>query len=317
MTKNNFFLRLIFIFILINSFVGGIFSQQNKMIVTEPVADVWMYKPGPEVNNERNTQVLLGNKIVALKEEDGYLKVQVLDQEVFARLENKWIGCPGWIEKDQVIEVEEFPEYDLVVKEKTGAICDLSGEKADLFVSIGTKLKSTGCCKDSFYTVLLPDREEWVVEAQLVAKINQKNTNESVLRESICKIAKLFEGMNYTWGGRSSQSGVDCSGLVGICYQAHGKTLPRNSCCQYQKCKKIIDGSELKPSDLIFLSKKGPDKISHVMIYLGGDQFIEAAGMDIQKVVVRDGEKVFGRKISELRSGDETNYRTVYFGTYF
>lgn len=176
--------------------------------------------------------------------------------------------------------------------------------------------------KDGYVNVRVPHQEifsngEWIgcpgwVPVDCLRSID----NEQELRESICEMAMLFEGEPYVWGGRSFYD-VDCSGLVGLCYQVHGIALPRNSRCQYKRSTKL-EGWELQPADLIFISTKGVfERISHVMIYLGDDSFIEAAGGTIRQVVVRAGVEVLGKPVEACKSGDKTDYGTIYFGTYF
>ena len=108
-------------------------------------------------------------------------------------------------------------------------------------------------------------------------------------------------------------TGVDCSGLVNLCYRVHGIVLPRNSKSQYQKSKKIV--SHPRPADLLFLArKKSAQDIFHVMLYLGNDQLIEARGADVRKVRMTTGKKCFGKPIHKLKSGDRVGRGYIFFG---
>ena len=58
-------------------------------------------------------------------------------------------------------------------------------------------------------------------------------------------------------------------------------------------------------------------KVGHVMLYIGGDKFIEAVGGEIQKVVRSTGQERFGTNITELKNGSVTNCGKIYLGTFF
>ncbi len=127
------------------------------------------------------------------------------------------------------------------------------------------------------------------------------------------------------------KTGVDCSGLVNLCYQAAGFiNIPRNSRCQYKKCTKLDYGNELQESDLIFLAHSdNPNHIVHVMIYAGNDTFIDAfspsssAPLTSQQregtnsVREMTGTQFLGKPIEDIQSGKSLGYYTVYFGTLF
>jgi cell wall-associated NlpC family hydrolase len=74
------------------------------------------------------------------------------------------------------------------------------------------------------------------------------------------------------WGG-ASPSGFDCSGLVMYVYHKVGVNLPHSSRLQYGYGRPV-SRSELQPGDLVFFYSP----ISHVGIYIGDGQMINAAG---------------------------------------
>lgn len=93
--------------------------------------------------------------------------------------------------------------------------------------------------------------------------------------EELCTMSLKFLGLPYTWGGRSS-FGYDCSGFVQMLYRQMGIFLPRDSKDQVH-FEDFISISEeaLHPTDLIFFGLT-ENKIRHVGMYLGNDQFIHA-----------------------------------------
>ena len=99
--------------------------------------------------------------------------------------------------------------------------------------------------------------------------------HESLLRQEIVRTAERFIGVPYQWGGESSVSGFDCSGLAMVAYQLNGLDLPRTSGEQWQ-AGRPIPSQDLRVGDLVFFATRGAKKVSHVGIYTGGDTFLHA-----------------------------------------
>lgn len=118
------------------------------------------------------------------------------------------------------------------------------------------------------------------------------------LRESIVASAKQFLGVSYRWGGTSSRTGFDCSGLTSAVYRQNGLALPRSSIQQW-KVGKYVKRRQLKKGDLVFFKTYGRKKVSHVGIYIGENRFIHSPGK--------------GRSI-RIVSLDQKYYRKRYVG---
>ena len=99
--------------------------------------------------------------------------------------------------------------------------------------------------------------------------------HEGLLRQEIVRTAERFIGVPYQWGGESSVSGFDCSGLAMVVYQLNGLELPRTSGEQWQ-AGRPIPSQDLRVGDLVFFATRGGKKVSHVGIYTGGDTFLHA-----------------------------------------
>lgn len=82
-------------------------------------------------------------------------------------------------------------------------------------------------------------------------------------------------GLPYAWGGTSPQTGFDCSGLVVYVYSQVGVALSHSTYAQWDSGTPVAPGT-LQPGDLVFFSASGPGP-SHVGIYVGDDEFIQAA----------------------------------------
>jgi len=316
-------------------FYGAIYSWPKKMIITVPVADLRNERSDvtdfshTKYDTAQLTQLIFGENVIAYEEVDGYLKVSAVDQEVYDFGKSEFIECPGWIRSEQALEVEDFFNHNLIVKEPSAIIWDDEKSEEIIKIYLGTEL--SGAIGDGgFFDVIFPAGKGRIKNNQ-VLYLDDFNLDEESLRLEICNVAKLFLSNPYTWGGRSIHdelleskgqlTGVDCSNLVSLSYKVCGMKIPRNSFSQHKKSRSINSGKELKPADLVFtaqwkLSALGY-KVGHVMIYLGDDCFIESIGGKIRKVMLTTGKDRFGKSVVELNNDDKTNLGKVYFGTFF
>lgn len=85
-----------------------------------------------------------------------------------------------------------------------------------------------------------------------------------------------FLGVHYRYGGRSPDTGFDCSGLVGYVFNQLGMILPRDAREMSQVGERITP-QELQPGDLVFFNTRRRP-FSHVGIYVGDHRFIHAPG---------------------------------------
>ncbi|WP_034229702.1 C40 family peptidase, partial [Actinotalea ferrariae] len=95
-------------------------------------------------------------------------------------------------------------------------------------------------------------------------------------------------GKAYVWGG-TGPDGYDCSGLTSQAWRAAGLSIHRTSRDQYRQVRKI-EYSALRPGDLIFYGQgNDPASITHVGMYAGGGQMVEASrpGVPVRVTPVR------------------------------
>jgi cell wall-associated NlpC family hydrolase len=86
---------------------------------------------------------------------------------------------------------------------------------------------------------------------------------------------EAWEGVPYKYGG-VSETGVDCSGFVGILYrQVYQQNLPRTAAEMSLKSK-AVKRDQLEEGDLVFFDIEGK-KTSHVGVYLQNGMFIHAS----------------------------------------
>jgi cell wall-associated NlpC family hydrolase len=90
-------------------------------------------------------------------------------------------------------------------------------------------------------------------------------------------------GTPYVWGGETPGVAFDCSGLVQAAYKVAGISLPRVAQDQYDATTHLTPGDPLVPGDLVFFGG-GPGDVSHVGIYIGGGNMVDAphTGADVR-----------------------------------
>ena len=118
------------------------------------------------------------------------------------------------------------------------------------------------------------------------------------LREDIVRTANQFIGVPYRWGGQSSDTGFDCSGLTMAVYRLNGLELPRSSRQQWKTGRPVNPG-QLSKGDLVFFATSGRRRVSHVGIYIGNSNFLHAPSS--------------GRKI-RISSMSNKYYKSRYLG---
>ncbi|HLK58639.1 MAG TPA: C40 family peptidase [Chthonomonadaceae bacterium] len=104
--------------------------------------------------------------------------------------------------------------------------------------------------------------------------------------DQLARSALSYRGAPYRFGGRSSQTGFDCSGLVQAVCAKWGIYLPRAANAQYSMGKPVSK-ENLQPGDLVFFANTYKSGISHVGIYIGNGEFIHACGSGKGVIVTR------------------------------
>jgi cell wall-associated NlpC family hydrolase len=110
-------------------------------------------------------------------------------------------------------------------------------------------------------------------------------------------------------------NGVDCSSLTNLAYRVNWLDIPRDAHDQWSASTRITYKT-LEPADLIFVSaEEVHDKITHVMMYHSGEEFIEA--LETGSVVfINNFKNKFGLTLNEAaRQGFIVNKRKLYFGS--
>jgi len=94
--------------------------------------------------------------------------------------------------------------------------------------------------------------------------------NRALMEDSI----RSFIGTPYLWGG-ATRKGTDCSGFTQSVYREQGLFIPRNSRKQ-QTFGVPVPQEQAAYGDLVFFTKLGGKRITHVGIYAGNGRMVHA-----------------------------------------
>lgn len=105
----------------------------------------------------------------------------------------------------------------------------------------------------------------------------QTYADNGELRAAIVEYAMQYLGNVYVHGGKSLDSGTDCSGFTCFIYADFGYSISRTPSGQLSSAGRSIDYSEIQPGDIICYSSNGGRSCTHVGLYIGDGQIIHAA----------------------------------------
>lgn len=91
--------------------------------------------------------------------------------------------------------------------------------------------------------------------------------------QQVAEFAQQYVGYNYVWGGKSPETGFDCSGLVYYVYQQFGYELNRTAADQARNGTRV-EADALEPGDVLCFYKGST--IGHSGIYIGDGNYVHA-----------------------------------------
>jgi len=149
---------------------------------------------------------------------------------------------------------------------------------------------------DEHYIVRYPDGRQAYVSKEESEPYRQWLEKLMPSTDSILSTSMSLIGVPYLWGGTSTK-GMDCSGFTKTVYFLNGMVIPRDASQQVHTGKAIDSvGSfeTLQKGDLLFFGSKAtdstPEKVVHVGIWIGNNEFIHASDMVRISSMDRDAE---------------------------
>jgi gamma-D-glutamyl-L-lysine dipeptidyl-peptidase len=268
-TLNNYGITLIDSIIILPDTVR---NTQSRGLVTLSVINL---RKHPDNRAELVSQAILGTPVKVLKEEDSWLLVQTPDNYI------------AWTEISSLalISASEHNSWKkterVIFTEPVGWIYDEpNGHKTIGDIVGGSILEKTGD-SDGYVLVKLPDGRKGAVKKVETQSLDTFSHASSGNPETVLSVASSLTGIPYLWGGRSSK-GADCSGFVQSVYFMNGLVLQRDASLQalHGISIDISNGCGLlKKGDLLFFGtrKNGKDHVTHVAIYTGDNEYINAS----------------------------------------
>lgn len=130
--------------------------------------------------------------------------------------------------------------------------------------------------KDSI-DVVLPDGRSGRLASRSVKHLSDFR-HHRLNTQQLVDMARALMGVSYLWGGTTT-AGMDCSGLVKICYLNQGIILKRDAGEQATTGTPLGDDfREYRQGDLVFFKSATTGRIVHVGIYDGDGLYIHSSG---------------------------------------
>lgn len=233
-------------------------------VVNVPVVNVYVK---PLERSELNTQAIYGSSVEILEQNGGWCKIKMNDEEI------------GYVEKQNLLEHSDFEKSPLLRPVKNlfahvYQVTDTTPYPPLLTLPFGALVKVLDPVDkgERWVAIELANGEKgWIQRGDIDFSPRKKSLEE------ILSFGKTFLGLPYTWGGTSSY-GFDCSGFTQMLFKQMGVSLPRNSRNQSESdLLQPIEKQDMRPGDLVFF---GESKITHVGLYLGNNEFLQAGVRD-------------------------------------
>ena len=289
-------------------------AQEKRMAVVQTSA--CYMRQLPDYESALETQELMGTVVEIVGEKEYWREIESPQPYKAWTTEKMLVEMTA----EQIEEYEKAPKYIftasyghvLTVPHETGSmITDLVGGDVLRVVEKQKGKVSPSGKHGKWAEVMLPDgRTGWTYKKDLRIlgeriNIRKGDSSEGLIdgetMEAVIASAWRLRGVPYLWGGMSSK-GVDCSGLVRICFLMNDILLPRNASEQVfcgeeievsrpdiigKTQEEVKDGynrniaeeaiRNLGRGDLVFFGDTETGSITHVGIYLGGGEMIHAS----------------------------------------
>ncbi|MBD5536337.1 MAG: SH3 domain-containing protein [Lachnospiraceae bacterium] len=238
----------------------------------------------PDINADKIGYISRGESVSLLEDCGEWLKVQYTEQNA------------GYVSAEYVIVTEEFIYAKSIEEEQAELAAQRELEERARAEEAARQEAAAAAGQDS------AGQEDLSAAGQDTAALGeqpadgaplQSTDNASVgegadlagqtyadngeLRAAIVEYAMQYLGNVYVHGGKSLDSGTDCSGFTCFIYADFGYSISRTPSGQLSSAGRSIDYSEIQPGDIICYSSNGGRSCTHVGLYIGDGQIIHAA----------------------------------------
>ncbi|RMC23694.1 MULTISPECIES: C40 family peptidase [unclassified Lactobacillus] len=240
----------------------------NAATLKAPIKRVQInYLPGKSVKIWTNYD---GGQLIAFHAKDKS-KWNVVEVAV-DRKQRLWyrIGPNEWIEARYTVDINQTKSKSIVAKKKNNRNNRQKERKRQRFVNQVAKSKNKVIISKLNINKIKGIEKTSVNKQTATVEVNKR-------AKAVADLARSQVGKGYAWGGNGPDN-FDCSGLVQYIYnKVGGISLPRVTTDQV-KVGVTVAMNQLQPGDLLYWGS--PDAPYHVGIYIGNNQYVNAASPD-------------------------------------
>ena len=212
------------------------------------------------------TEVVLGEPVHVLERSGRWARILLPLQP--SSLDER--GYPGWVLQETLISSSDQPRYQVITARApiTNQLGRLCGELPLGAFLCGSEMGGDAEVVHLHNTTGLPGS----VRSADIAPCPLAVTG----RDTVLSTLDVWRSLPYVWGGTSSCTGTDCSGLVYRTYGRAGIAVPRDAHDQFSMAPRRGEGdlADVLPGDLVFFRRPTDDEISHVGVYLGDGMYL-------------------------------------------
>lgn len=265
-------------------------QAESSNIVVSNISD----KKNKTENNTINTDDTVTNNTVTNSVENKDLENKILENKTeenqttnneVAQSQSKTVSKKGVINVETAkVRKEPSTKADLVALLDKGDVLTISEEIDDWYRIEHGEIK--GYVSAQLITItkdndavssrsLSEERKTEEANKDITAQ-EKKEEVISATGNQVVEYAKQYLNYPYVTGGKTPESGFDCSGFTRYIYKNFGYQLASVAASQVNVGEEV-SRDELQPGDLVLFYNDGKTKIGHTGIYVGNGDFIHAA----------------------------------------
>lgn len=248
-------------------------------VISVGVADV---RRDPDPDSERVTQALMNAPAVlgetagdwthvTLTDYTGWVRTEELEEPVVKGFCKVGESCGTPLHLVAVMKATRESLYNLAEGDRTSGYIYLSSALPLLDITRADRVQ-----------VALPgERAAWLARTAINI-CRQETAYPRTSVGTITSYARALLDVPYLWGGTSCE-GIDCSGLVQLCYRMGGYIIPRDANKQHAFLAQRVERTELQEGDLVFFGRR---HITHVAMALNDHEYIHSEGQCYNRVTI-------------------------------
>jgi leucyl aminopeptidase len=232
--------------------------------------DVWNDPRNAGNIQQRETQLLLGERVLILQTSAGWAQIVAVEQPSHKHA----LGYPGWVRaQDLTPDWEESEIWAVVMIPRVEILAQPTPSAGPVSLALFDTRLAVSAQKPGWVEVHLPDgRGGWI--AQSGVRLSAR-PDEPYQLNALLETAQMLTGTPYAWGG-AAPNAFDCSGFIYRLFHAHGLRLARDA--QDQALLGLsVPNEALVPGDLLFYASTPGGPITHVALSAGNGQMFDAA----------------------------------------